>query len=191
MQNLVRSLGFIACTFASTEDFLQSPRLNDTACVIADVQMPGMSGIELQSHLLSTDRRTPIIFITAFHDDAIRARAMKAAAVCFLNKPVDGETWSNASTRLSTDAWFKPRYRSPNQKWHSRKPMWDGALVMNPATCCKAVERDLLACHNRANSDPLWRNPITSVSTQCPWRRIKPSLSERRGILGRRWHCRD
>ena len=92
MQNLVRSLGFIACTFASAEDFLQSPRLNDTACVIADVQMPGMSGVELQSLLVSRGRRTPIIFITAFHDDAIRARAMKAGAICFLNKPVDGET---------------------------------------------------------------------------------------------------
>jgi FixJ family two-component response regulator len=92
MQNLVRSLGFIACMFASAEDFLQSPRLNDMACVIADVQMPGMSGVELQSRLLSRGCRTPIIFITAFHDDAIRARAMQAGAVCFLHKPVDGKT---------------------------------------------------------------------------------------------------
>jgi FixJ family two-component response regulator len=91
-QSLVRSLGFIACTFASAEDFLQSPRLNDTSCVIADVQMPGMSGVDLQSLLIAQGRHTPIIFITAFDEEGIRARAMKGGAICFLSKPVDGET---------------------------------------------------------------------------------------------------
>jgi FixJ family two-component response regulator len=91
-QSLVRSLGFIACTFASAADFLQSPRLNDTSCVIADVQMPGMSGVELQSLLIAQGHRTPIIFITAFHEESIRARAMKAGAICFLSKPFEGQT---------------------------------------------------------------------------------------------------
>jgi FixJ family two-component response regulator len=91
-QNLVRSLGFIACTFASAEEFLQSSRVNDTSCVIADVQMPGMSGVELHSLLIAQGHRTPIIFITAFHEEHIRARAMKAGAICFLSKPVDGQT---------------------------------------------------------------------------------------------------
>jgi FixJ family two-component response regulator len=86
---LVRSLGFVACTFASAEEFLQFPRLNDTSCVIADVQMPGMSGIELQSRLISLGRCTPIIFMTAFPEESIRARAMQAGAMCFLGKPVD------------------------------------------------------------------------------------------------------
>jgi FixJ family two-component response regulator len=91
-QSLVRSLGFAVCTFASAADFLQSPCVNDTSCVISDVQMPGMSGVELQSLLIAQGHRVPIIFITAFHEESIRARAMKAGAIGFLNKPFSGET---------------------------------------------------------------------------------------------------
>lgn len=89
-ERLLRSLGFSAHAFSSAEEFLLSPRLNDTSCLIADVQMPGMSGVELQEHLIAQGHRTPIIFITAFPDDRIRERAMKAGAVCFLSKPFDG-----------------------------------------------------------------------------------------------------
>jgi FixJ family two-component response regulator len=89
---LVRSLGYIAHTFASAEEFLASSQANDTSCVIADVQMPGMSGIELQSHLLAQGRRLPIIFITAFPEESARTRALNAGAVCFLTKPFDGPT---------------------------------------------------------------------------------------------------
>ena len=91
-QRLVRSLGFVAHVFACPEDFLQSPRLNDTSCLIADVQMPGMSGVELQSLLVARGRRTPMIFITAFPDEKLRARALDAGAICFLSKPFDGPT---------------------------------------------------------------------------------------------------
>jgi FixJ family two-component response regulator len=91
-QSLLRSLGFTACTFASAADFLQSPRMNDTSCVIADVQMPGMSGVELQSLLIAQGHRTPMIFITAFHEESVRARAMKAGAIGFLSKPFSGQT---------------------------------------------------------------------------------------------------
>jgi len=87
---LVRSLGYAAHTFASADGFLQSPHVNDTACVIADVQMPGMSGIELQSFLIAHGRSVPMIFITAFPEESIRSRALKAGAVCFLSKPFDG-----------------------------------------------------------------------------------------------------
>ena len=87
---LVRSLGYAAHTFASADGFLQSPHVNETACVIADVQMPGMSGIELQSHLIAQGRSVPMIFITAFPEESIRSRALKAGAVCFLSKPFDG-----------------------------------------------------------------------------------------------------
>jgi FixJ family two-component response regulator len=90
-QSLVRSLGFAACTFACAEEFMQSPRLNDASCLIADVQMPGMSGVELQALLIAQGRHTPVIFMTAFHDEGVRARAMKAGAICFLSKPVDGQ----------------------------------------------------------------------------------------------------
>lgn len=89
---LIRSLGYVAHTFASAEEFLAAPEANHTSCMIADVQMPGMSGIELQSHLLAQGRRMPIIFITAFPEESIRTRALAAGAVCFLTKPFDGPT---------------------------------------------------------------------------------------------------
>ena len=89
---LVRSLGFFAYPFSSAGEFLQSSRLNEASCVIADVQMPGMSGIELQSRLIALGRQMPIIFMTAFPQESIRARAMQAGAMCFLAKPVDAQT---------------------------------------------------------------------------------------------------
>jgi FixJ family two-component response regulator len=88
--NLVRSHGYSAHTFSSAPDFLQSPHLNDTSCVIADVQMPAMSGVELLILLRTKGHRVPFIFITAFPDEELRARALKAGAVGFLPKPFDG-----------------------------------------------------------------------------------------------------
>jgi FixJ family two-component response regulator len=89
-RRLVRSLGYVAQTFASAAEFLQSPYLNDTSCVIADIQMPGMTGVELQDVLTAQGCSVPMIFITAFPEENIRSRAMKAGAVCFLSKPFDG-----------------------------------------------------------------------------------------------------
>jgi FixJ family two-component response regulator len=93
--NLVRSHGYRAHTFASAEDFLQSAHLNDTSCVIADVQMPVMSGVELLVHLRAQGHGVPFIFITAFPEESVRARALKAGAICFLAKPFDGPTLMN------------------------------------------------------------------------------------------------
>ena len=90
--NLVRSLGYVVHTFASAEEFLLSPHLNDTSCVITDVRMPAMSGLDLQTHLLASGRRFPFIFVTAFSVESDRARALKAGAVCFLIKPFGGES---------------------------------------------------------------------------------------------------
>ena len=87
---LLKSLGFTAHAFASANEFLQSPRLRDTSCLIAEVQMPGMSGVQLQEYLIAQGHSTPIIFITAFPEDGIRERAMNAGAICFLSKPFDG-----------------------------------------------------------------------------------------------------
>jgi FixJ family two-component response regulator len=87
--NLLRSLGYTVHTFASAEEFLQSSHFNDTSCVIADVQMPAMSGVELQALLLAQGHPVPFIFITAFPEETIRMRAMKAGATCFLTKPFD------------------------------------------------------------------------------------------------------
>lgn len=89
-ESLVRSLGFSARTFASAEDFLNSTLVGETACVITDVQMPGMSGVELQSHLRSKGDATPLIFITAFPEERIRRQVDAAGAVGFLAKPFDG-----------------------------------------------------------------------------------------------------
>src|SRR5580704_2673552 len=88
-KGLVRSLGYGAAAFASAEDFLQSDQVNDTACLITDVQMPGLSGVELQSRLIAQGNCTPIIFITAFPEQRIRTRALEAGAVGFLSKPFD------------------------------------------------------------------------------------------------------
>ena len=90
--NLVRSLGYAVETFASAEEFLHSPHRNDTSCVITDVRMPVMSGLELQAHLIADGLSLPFIFITAFSVEEDRARAMRAGAICFLIKPFDGET---------------------------------------------------------------------------------------------------
>jgi len=89
--NLVRSLGYIVHAFASAEEFLGSPHLKDTSCVIADVQMPAMNGFELQAHLLAKGYRVPFIFISAFSVDNARVRALKEEATCFLAKPFAGE----------------------------------------------------------------------------------------------------
>ena len=86
-KSLVRSLGYHAVTFGSAEEFLGSDRMYDTTCLIADVQMPGMSGVDLQARLIASGHRTPIIFITAFPEDRICARAMTAGAYGFLSKP--------------------------------------------------------------------------------------------------------
>ena len=91
-RSLVRSLGLTAHTFASAEEFLQSEHVDECSCVISDVQMPGLSGIDLQSRLAAEGRDTPVILMTAFADQVVESRAMKAGAVCFLRKPFEGQT---------------------------------------------------------------------------------------------------
>src|SRR5712692_2014032 len=92
--SLVRPLGYVLYTFASSEEFLRSNRLDDLSCVIADVQMPGMSGVDLQAHLLTQGYRVPFIFFTAFPDERIRAQALRAASMCYVTKPFDGHSLS-------------------------------------------------------------------------------------------------
>jgi FixJ family two-component response regulator len=91
IMRLVRSLGFIAYAFPTAREFLQSEQLAKTSCLISDVQMPEMSGIQLQDALRARGRDVPIIVITAFPDERVRAEALNRGAVCFLNKPFDGE----------------------------------------------------------------------------------------------------
>jgi FixJ family two-component response regulator len=89
-KGLVRSLGYGAATFASAEEFLQSNQINDTECVISDVQMPGLSGVELQRQLIAQGNRTPIIFVTASPEERTHA-TLKAGAIGVLSKPFDEE----------------------------------------------------------------------------------------------------
>jgi FixJ family two-component response regulator len=88
--NLLSSHGYLIQTFASADDFLQSDRLDDSSCVIADVQMPGMSGLDLLTYMRAQGYTVPLIFITAFPDEGVRARALKAGAIGFLAKPFAG-----------------------------------------------------------------------------------------------------
>jgi FixJ family two-component response regulator len=91
VQSLLRSVGLRAEGFASAPDFLQSDQLPDTACLIVDVRMPGMSGLELQQQLTTAQCPLPILFITAHGDAATRARALRAGAVGVLDKPFSDE----------------------------------------------------------------------------------------------------
>src|SRR5919197_5262323 len=91
VQSLLRSVGFRAETFASAEDFLQSGRLPDMACLIVDVRMPRMSGLALQQQLTKAHCPIPIIFITAHGDAETRTRALRAGAAAFLDKPFSDE----------------------------------------------------------------------------------------------------
>jgi FixJ family two-component response regulator len=93
--NLLSSHGYPVDTFASAEEFLQSARLDDSSCVIADVQMSAMSGLDLLIHMRTRGNDAPFIFITAFPDEGVRARALKAGAICFLAKPFAGPALIN------------------------------------------------------------------------------------------------
>ena len=88
---LIESLGFQAAGFESAELFLKSGQLYETSCLIVDVQMPGMSGLQLQSHLAAQGCTIPIIFITAYDDKGSRQQALQAGAVAFLGKPFTDE----------------------------------------------------------------------------------------------------
>jgi FixJ family two-component response regulator len=89
MGRLMRSLGYTVEAFPSAGDFLASPRLSETACLIADVHMPVMTGIELYRHLIDAGRAIPTILVTAYPNDVDRARALNDGVTCYLRKPVD------------------------------------------------------------------------------------------------------
>ena len=91
LQRLLKSTGFSVQSFASAEDFLSSGQQLEIGCLISDIRMPGMSGLELQSKLNSDHCPIPAIFITAHGDEKMRLQAMRGGAVEFLAKPFDGE----------------------------------------------------------------------------------------------------
>jgi FixJ family two-component response regulator len=89
MRRLMRSLGYTVEAFPSAAAFLASPRLIETSCLIADVHMPAMTGVELHRHLTKVGYTIPTILVTAYPDDVDRARALNDGVVCYLRKPVD------------------------------------------------------------------------------------------------------
>jgi FixJ family two-component response regulator len=89
--SFVRSLGYAVLQFASAEAFLKSNQLYDTDCLISDVQMPGMNGIELQGELIAQGHQLPIIFVTGFPEMKARAQALASGAIGFLAKPFSDE----------------------------------------------------------------------------------------------------
>jgi FixJ family two-component response regulator len=91
MRKLMTALGYTVEAFPSAANFLASPRLAETACLVADVQMPGMTGIELHRHLVDAGYAIPMILVTAYPNEAARTRALKTGVVCYLRKPVDDE----------------------------------------------------------------------------------------------------
>lgn len=93
---LVRSVGYTVSTFSSAEEFVNSDQLGKADCLILDVAMPGMGGIELQRRLLAGDSRVPVIFITAHEDEEIRAQALRNGAEAFLIKPFSEEALLDA-----------------------------------------------------------------------------------------------
>ena len=89
MRRLMRSLGYDIATFPSAADFLASPYLAETACLIADVHMPAMTGLELYEHLVEAGYAIPTILVTAYPDDVDHARALNNGVICYLRKPFD------------------------------------------------------------------------------------------------------
>ena len=105
VQSLLRSVGLRAAVFASAEDFLSSGQLQATACLILDVRMPQMNGLELQRQLATAKCPMPIVFITAHGDEETRARALQAGAVAFLDKPFSDEVLLRAVQAALPSSW--------------------------------------------------------------------------------------
>jgi FixJ family two-component response regulator len=88
IKSLLQSLDYIVHTFASAEEFLKSPQLHQTSCLISDVRMPGVSGLELQARLHAEGHHISVIFVTAHPDGHLRDRAMRSGAIAFMSKPI-------------------------------------------------------------------------------------------------------
>ena len=111
MRRLMRSLGYSVEAFPSAADFLASPRLVETACLIADVHMPAMTGLELYRRLVDMGHAIPTILVTAYPDNDVGARALKDGVVCYLRKPLD-EKHLMGCLRAALDSGKPPRENS-------------------------------------------------------------------------------
>jgi FixJ family two-component response regulator len=112
-RRLIKAFGLAVETFASAADFLASGRIAATACLMLDVHMPGLSGLELQSRLVGSEYHIPIIFITAFADETTRARALTAGACRYLVKPFEEDELLEAIRQALRRRDFAPRGEPP------------------------------------------------------------------------------
>ena len=96
VRNLLTSAGFTVQTFASAEEFLESPHRTDTGCLVLDLRMAGMTGFDLLKHLRATGSGIPVVILTAHGDDDARGRALQAGAAAFLGKPFRGDALLDA-----------------------------------------------------------------------------------------------
>ena len=103
-KGLVRSLGYRVATFGSAEEFLRSEWVHDSSCLITDMQMPGFSGLELQSHLIAEGNPVPMVFVTAFPEECVRSKALQAGAAGFLGKPFNEENLIACLDKALTDS---------------------------------------------------------------------------------------
>ena len=110
MRRLMRSLGYTVAVFPSAADFLASSRLRETSCLITDVHMPAMTGVELFRHLIKAGHAIPTILITAYPSEVERVRALKDGALCYLRKPVDEQKLSRCLR-----AALKPAQKMPKE----------------------------------------------------------------------------
>lgn len=99
VERLVRSAGFRVEAFGSAEEFLECGASSGTACLVLDIKLPGMSGLELQQRLIKAGHRIPIVFVSAHGDSVLRAHALRAGAIEFLKKPFDDSTLLDALER--------------------------------------------------------------------------------------------
>jgi FixJ family two-component response regulator len=114
--DLVKSLGYGVLTFASAEEFLKSGQVRETSCLITDLQMPGLKGLDLQSHLLEAQYDTPVIFVTAFPTNKARTQALRAGAVAFLSKPFEEDSLiGSIETAVALDRKHRRRTAEPSQ----------------------------------------------------------------------------
>jgi len=102
LANLVRSLGYVAIAFECAEDLLKSKRRHSASCLIADVQIPGMTGLELHNRLVTSGERIPTILITDFPDEKARERALQDGVIGYLTKPFSEAACSRVFVRLSS-----------------------------------------------------------------------------------------
>ena len=110
LRDLMESLGYDVAAFESAERFLEAESLAETECLITDLQMPSLSGLDLQGRLMADGHRIPIIFVTAFPDEKFRVRAMRSGAVGFLSKPFDQSSFISCLGRALSPSIVPPLF---------------------------------------------------------------------------------